>query len=111
MDFDTIRKYVDESVETWNRVARYTPGPVEVTPGARDTLAILIHKIQTDPSLAWDTVDPDNVQRFALSSIPGILNSVTSGYARTNLRVVSTWELLHAMSGILDQFCPIPKGK
>jgi hypothetical protein len=112
MDFESIQKQVDESVQTWSRVARYSPGPAEVTPGARESLAIIINKIQTDPSPAWGKFEPDDVQRFALSSIPGILNDVSRREtASKKPRVVSTWELLHAMSGILDHFCPIPKGK
>jgi hypothetical protein len=111
MEIDEIQKQVDQSIETWQRVAGFSRGPSDLTPGARDTLALLIHKIQTDPSQAWERFDPDDVQRFALSSIPGILNSLTRRHPSTNLRVVSTWELLHGMSGILDQFCPIPKDK
>jgi hypothetical protein len=111
MDFESIQKQVEESVQTWNRVAGYKRGPSEVTSGARETLAILIDKIQTDPSPAWADIDRDSVQRFAVSSIPSILNSITDRNTSKNSRVISTWELLHAMSGILDHFCPIPKGK
>ena len=112
MDYDIIEKQVDESVKTWEQVARYSRGPTELTPGARETLTIIIHKIKVDPSPAWTDFDPDAVQRFAISSVPGILNTVTRRQtASRNAPVVSSWEILHAMSGILDHFCPIPKGK
>jgi hypothetical protein len=112
MDYDVIQKQVDESVQTWEQVARYSRGPKEVTPGARETLAIIIHKIKVDPSPAWAEFDPDAVQRFAIASVPGILNTVTRRETTSRIApVVSSWEVLHAMSDILDHFCPIPKGK
>jgi hypothetical protein len=110
MELETIRREVDESVQIWNRISRYTPGPVELTSGARDTLTFLIDKINTDPSQAWEKYNADDVQRFAIASIPGILNDVTRRNARTNLKLLSTWELMHAMSSIIDHLCPIPKG-
>jgi hypothetical protein len=112
MHEQAIIEQVSNAVDRWTRTP-FPAGERSVSPEARQLLATIITNIKSDPSPAWRERDErtlDAAQRYAIEVLPNILNDVQR-YARYRNRSAqfTTWELLHSMGRILDEWCPIPK--
>jgi hypothetical protein len=84
-----------------------------VSPEGEETLTYMIQMIELDPSRRWEEFNADAVQKYAVSIIPNVLNEIVrrNGYYFGNAKVgvITSWEIWHGISGVLDQWCPIPK--
>lgn len=111
METDEIHKGVAQAVETWQSIRRPFPRPIEISKGVIESLSFMIWQIRADPSKAWREHDTDATQRYAISVIPNVLNEIANHYLfrRGDVSVVTSWELWHGISPVLDQWCPIPK--
>ena len=74
-------------------------------------LTQMVINIGEDPSPIWAKVDAEPNQRYAISVIPNILNALEyrGRFSSKKTAKISSWELLHGISAILDEWCPIPK--
>jgi hypothetical protein len=79
----------------------------------------MIENIQEDQSKYWEHkwIEGDTAQEFAISLIPNALNDLTT-IRRFSRRIfftkgreikISSWEIWHSLSEIVDRFCFIPK--
>lgn len=116
---DNIEQNVDYEIAKWIRNQVPPPGGkrLQISNGAQKLLAKMIANIKDDASPAWRDLDPDQAQKYAISIIPNILNDfywTSRDGSRIRRRahppdLISSWELLHRMSRILDDWCFIPK--
>lgn len=111
MENNEIHHDVSHAVEAWQQMRRLLPRPVETSKGLIETLSFMILQIAADPSRTWREHNTDAVQRYAISVIPNLLNEVAAHYRfrRGNVSVITSWELWHGISPMLDKFCPIEK--
>ncbi len=78
--------------------------------GAFELIVRVIRNIETDPSPTWARYDPDEMQRIAISVLPVAYRHLGYKYRIEERKVqISSWEVLHQMSGLLDLLCPIRK--
>jgi len=110
MQESLIREQVQQQVGRWTELPFRGRG-VEVTQGAVDTLSFMIRKIETDRSARWRDFSPDLVQRQAISLIPNVLNDIArqQRLGGNDRWQISSWELWHGISGVLDRWCTIEK--
>lgn len=115
MDREQVQVGVREALRRWAEVNAGVRAEVpELSSGAESLIVDLVVNIEKDPSpyWAWDLENMDVVQRFAITSLPNILLDMQASYGfrrRWPLQKVSSWEVLHQISGALDKWCPIPK--
>jgi hypothetical protein len=110
MNEEEIRRLVRAQVEQWRSVP-FRGQRVEVSEGTVDSLTFMIGKIETDPSPLWGKYQADLTQRQAIGLIPNILNEIVYGWSfpRSSPLQITSWELWHGISEVLDKWCPIPK--
>jgi hypothetical protein len=91
---------------------------LKVSEGAVEFLAMLIEFIEKDPSPAWDRrfkkiSDFPSDTRLALSMLPKALDNLTDRWPkykyRNEISELTSWEIWHELSRILDKMCFIPK--
>lgn len=117
MNREQINKQVSDQIELWLRLQIKRQVKVEFTDGATNLLCQIIENIETDKSKGWDyNIDEyKTAQEFAISLIPNALNDIypySRGRYYNDLKkgyTISSWELLHSITDILDRFCFIPK--
>lgn len=111
MELSEIKEGVESSIAKWLELERMRQRPVELTNGATKLIVQMIVNIENDPSPYWEKVEPDAVQRFAISTLPNILVEIDQRYwhYHREQKIVSSWEILHDISRALDKWCPIPK--
>lgn len=110
MDPTQIEKEVQRSIRNWTEAPHPFRHEAFVTEGAAQLITHTIINIESDPSSAWKDIDKDVAQKYALSLLPNILNDISRHYRtkRFGGRITS-WEILHALSRTLDNWCFIPK--
>ena len=117
MNREQINKQVNDQIDLWLRLQKKRQVNVEFTTGATDLLCQIIENIEADKSRSWDYNSEDFItaQEFAISLIPNALNDIYPyrlGWYENDFRKVyniSSWELLHSITNILDKLCFIPK--
>ena len=117
MDREQINNKVNDQINLWLSLQKKRQINVEFTSGATDLLCQIIENIETDKSKSWNynTEDYKTAQEFAISLIPNALNEIypyrRRWYEYDNRKgyTISSWELLHSITDILDRLCFIPK--
>ncbi len=117
MNREQINKQVYDQIELWLRLQKKRKLNIEFTSGATDLLCQIIENIETDKSKSWDynKEDHNSAQEFAISLIPNALNYIYPNRRRWHENdyrkdyTISSWELLHSITNILDRLCFIPK--
>lgn len=117
MDREQISKQVNDQIQLWSRLQKKRQVNVEFTIGATDLLCQIIENIEADQSKNWDYINDDyqTAQEFAVSLIPNALNDILPNrrvWYRSDFNksyTISSWELLHLITYILDRLCFIPK--
>ena len=111
MQHEKIRLLVVDEVGRWQALQRRQQRPTEFTGGAIDALTQMVVNIEEDPSPYWGDFDVEATQLFAISLIPNALVDMRRAFPRNHLMkgVVSSWEIWHSTSSLLDRWCPIPK--
>jgi len=123
-----IISQVNEQVNKWIKSKKSLGVDVTITDGARGTLCHIIESIRNDPSPIWKLdgvgLSVDGVQKTFLDVLPNMLNELLFlrlPYYDRQWRMprllslqkksvtISTWEILHQISNILDYWCFIPK--
>jgi hypothetical protein len=107
-----IKQDVESTLNNWIALQSGLDRSVELTIGARAFLTTLIKNISEDTSNQWpNDINSDAIQRFAISLLPNILNEVLVKRIEkeTNTFVISSWEIAHSLTKILDMWCPIKK--
>ena len=91
---------------------------VQLSEGARETIALMMVNIVEDPSELWgpaieNGIDPSQVQFDMMKGLPELLGvTIDEIVYRANQREmqsISSWEFLHIISGFLEKWCPFPK--
>lgn len=118
MNKEQIFKEVNNQIELWKRLQEKRQVIVQFTEGAIDLLCQIIENIEKDQSANWIYKNDDfnTAQEFAISLIPNALNDINP-YRRSRWYEndfkrnydISSWEILHSITTILDRFCFIPK--
>lgn len=119
MEKSVIREQVELEIEKWTSLQKKRNMEVSFTPKAIDFLCLMIENIQEDKSKYWDykSLEGNTAQEFAISLIPNALNDLTE-FRRFSRRMtfskgreikISSWEIWHSLSEIVDRFCFIPK--
>jgi hypothetical protein len=119
---EEINNKVKDQLELWTILQKKRNKNIVFTKGASDLLCQLIENIEIDQSNHWiiDGGDFVSIQEYAISLIPNALNDIypypyknRRGYNFGNIfndnYTISSWELLHSITKILDSFCFIPK--
>jgi len=111
MDSETIKRKVDEIVDQWEANQEL---PVELSEGGRLTIAHFIDSIAKDPSPHWEQVNLIEFQARYLIELPELLSTFEQVRFPHQIlhqpkKVVTTWEIAHAMSEKLDDWCFIQK--
>lgn len=114
MDIEQIQRGVFEGVEKWSQMARLRGREIHLSRPAVDMLVTIIANIERDRSPSWDVQGDqylDSVQAYVLSILPNIFADMEHSYRwRSRDRAtVTSWEILHNISGTLEKWCPIPK--
>jgi hypothetical protein len=117
MNRDQINKQVNDQIDLWLSLQKKRQVNVEFTNGATDLLCQIIENIEADKSTNWNynTEDFNTAQEFAISLIPNALNDIypyRRGWYENDFSkgyTISSWELLHSITNILDRLCFIPK--
>ncbi len=111
MNRDEIGSAVAQAAEVFSAFNRRRQRQVRFTPGALSALAQMIENIQTDPSHHWKPVDSDDIQRQAVFLLPNILIDMSERWPGSTDReaLISSWEIWHNVSPVLDKWCPVPK--
>lgn len=110
-----IETQVSEAIERWTGLPRALEMKGRsVSPQAKALLVTFIMNIERDPSPLWRVRDNASLvaaQRYAIDVLPNILNDVQRGmrYRDRTGQLLTTWEILHSLSRVLDDWCPIPK--
>lgn len=116
MEIAQIREQVNTEVQKWQNLQKQRNLSVTLTPGASSFLTEVVDNIIADPSDNWKTneFNKESAQEFAISLIPNALNEIVQEWryrgpsAKKNIKI-STWEIWHAMTPILRNWCFIPK--
>jgi hypothetical protein len=118
MDKTQIRESVQGEIKKWTTLQNTRQINVSFTPKTVDFLCLMIENIQEDKSQFWDysQFESGAAQELAISLIPNALNELFYRRGRPFLRrqrereiKISTWELWHSLSPIIDRFCFIEK--
>ena len=111
MDREEVEAGVVNAVRTWEELSLRQGKSYTLTEGAIDTIAQIIIKIQNDPSHFWISMERDDTQKYVLSILPNLLVEISQPltYQSKTKTEISTWEILHEISSVLDKWCPIPK--
>jgi CheY-like chemotaxis protein len=95
---------VYSKVESWQQQSKHK---VKISENAIRLITIVIQNIGDDPATSWKMQEhPSIYQNQAIEKLPCILNDLT---ANTNSTTLSSWSILHRISRILDDYCPVPK--
>lgn len=112
MDVDEIRKDVIRASEEWTSFQSETRlQKIGLSAGAIEAFVLLIANIEQDRSPSWADFDVDSTQREAISMIPNALNELPlpEGRLTARQRRITSWEIWHQFTVILDTWCPIKK--
>lgn len=119
MKKNEIREKVDYQIKQWLSLQERRETYVKFTPKAIDFICLMIENIESDKSAFWRFKESEDqsAQQFAISLIPNALNELRpfERYSRyesiKNVKdtQISSWEIWHSLSHILDRFCFIPK--
>jgi hypothetical protein len=105
-----IASGVDVAVRQWQTAEQARGADVQLSPRALDLVVRMIENIKDDPSPRWQEFNVDSIQREAVAMVPTLLRGIPLRRLRNGkASLVTSWEILHAASSILDRFCPIPK--
>lgn len=103
-----IQKSVESVIVQWEHAQerKHEKRGVALTPGAKAEISRVISNIEADPSPHWKRLkNVDAAQEKAIAAIPAALDR----FAAADITKISSWEIWHGMSIILDAFCFIPK--
>lgn len=116
MKQEEIKLNVSEQVDKWVYMMRGSGSEVILSPRAIEFLCLMIANIESDRSKYWSNESSiSDQQERAISLIPNALNEVIYyRYRRPRRRMdetyyVSTWEIWHSLSRIVNRFCFVPK--
>lgn len=112
-----IIEKVQIEVKKWTTLQKKRNFDVALSPKAVDFLCLMIENIQEDKSQFWDynQLANQDTQKIAISLIPRALDDLTQFYyfdRRFFLDQevkISSWEIWHSLSRIIDRFCFIRK--
>jgi len=116
MEKEQIQERVYSVVDNWISLQEKRNVSVSITEKAKDFLVEVINNIVEDPSAHWRSknFDQNAAQELAISLIPNALHDIYP-FRRHNISAkgkdinISSWEIWHALSYILDRWCFIPK--
>ncbi len=108
METNEIQRAVENAVGEWGRLQDLRRRPVELSRGAVNALVSMVVNIAQDPSPQWAEFDADATQRVAVSLIPNALTDLRVNY-RLQEKMITSWEIWHSLSRLLDRWCPVPK--
>lgn len=77
---------------------------LKLTSGAVNAVVQMILNIEEDPSSSWQQIESGAVQQQIVNMLPDILRDFIDHPGR-----ISSWEIWHNASRLLDSSCPIPK--
>lgn len=113
MDGVQISQNVIDVIQRWQQNHNSRQGSVQISPKAIFFLIELIENITADPSPFWSKNEKigeiplrEEQQLQAIYLIPSALDSIVSN---GRIDFITTWELWHSMSKILDRMCFISK--
>lgn len=112
MDSDQIKQQVVNQVNRWKRLRKLNGQTANISEGGINFFCLLIANIQNDVSPSWVNLNinnPDILQEEAIALIPTALNQVVDTIGSRNNIEISSWEIWHSLSRILDKLCFIPK--
>jgi hypothetical protein len=110
MDYKEIETGVRQAAKQWSELSRYRQRSYELTDGAIHLLVQLVGNIEHDPSPHWRDFELDEIQRYVISTMPNMLVDIDNQMGhRWRSSKVSSWEILHEMSYVLNRWCPVPK--
>jgi hypothetical protein len=111
MDREDIQRAVSNEAEKFYEFARRQNRQIRLTPGALAALGQMVENIEADPSSHWMRVDSDDIQRQVIFLLPNILIDMFARWPRRADRewLISSWEIWHNLSPVLDKWCPVPK--
>ncbi len=111
MDREDIQRAVSNEAEKFYEFARRQNRHIRLTPGALAALGQMVENIDADPSSHWMRVDSDDIQRQVIFLLPNILIDMFARWPRRADRewLISSWEIWHNLSPVLDKWCPVPK--
>lgn len=116
MENQEIRKEVQTIIERWSYFQNRNRLEVNFSEGAVLFIFQLIVNIKEDPSDFWRNkeIDYDAAQQLAISLLPNALNDIIR--RNNQLTVVksrevriTSWEIWHSLSRVLDNWCFMPK--
>jgi len=109
-----IKDQIEVTVENWIKIQLELDYKISISPKAKDFLVEVISNIQQDSSRYWTEKNNfDSAQREAISLVPIALNEVLRYYRpkdkkHTTIKI-TTWEIWHVISPILNRWCFMPK--
>src|SRR5690554_1948808 len=118
MEKTEIREKVQIEINKWTKLQEKRQINISFTTKAIDFLCLMIENIKDDKSQFWHSMDleSDVLQELAISLIPNALNELPYRGKYRNFYFsqkkdirISTWEIWHSLSQILDRFCFVPK--
>jgi hypothetical protein len=112
-----IREKVVLEIEKWMIAQKEIDLYISFSSKAVDFLCLMIENIEEDKSQFWDyhPLKNDAAQQFAITLIPNaldelkILSKFGKNYKENGDVKISSWEIWHSLSRIIDRFCFIPK--
>lgn len=114
-DFNSeIHENVSNKLAKWGKQQKIKGWMPEFSEGAINSVSQMIINIKEDPSSYWIDVDTTEIQAYAITVIPNVLNEIFLRFRRggrfyeKNTKITS-WEIWHGISDALDTWCPIPK--
>jgi len=113
MNNQDIREKVQKEVMKWEDFQKFRELNIRLSPKAIDFLCSLVDNMETDSSQSWRIGEFNNSQEYAKQLIPNALNELLIRNRRLNRRnqeiVITTWEIWHSLSRLIDIFCFVPK--
>ena len=108
-----IRDKVQRDIVKWEDFQRYRELNVRLSPKAVDFLCTLVDNMETDSSQIWRKGNFNNSQEYAIQLIPNALNELLIRNRRLGKKnvetLITTWEIWHSLSRLIDVFCFVPK--
>lgn len=111
MDSQKVDELVLREFNKWNILQIKQGREAEISNGAVKAISQMVINIKEDPSNYWGDINTEEIQMYAIQAIPNVLNDIFLRYPRRvpKPKKITSWEIWHGISYVLDSWCPIPK--
>ena len=113
MENKELYELVSNEFNKWIERQQMLGWKPEISEGAVEAICQMIINIKKDPSSSWRNIDAIKTQKYTITLIPNILNDLflnhRNNFRPLALKKITSWEIWHGISNVLDSWCPIPK--